>query len=292
MAKFLGNRTMQGVRNRCYKLRLTKTNAWTEEELGRLRQIYADHAGSPLEMDKICKDFGRDKFDVSSKAGELGLTDRCRPKTPEMAAACGERSKKWIAENGHPRGMAGKSHSDETKKTIGASMAAVWADPASVFHQTETKNKRRASALRAAAKRPAENCYSRAKRGRRADLGDTFFRSSWEANYARYLNWLIYHKKIASWGFETETFWFHKIRRGVTSYKPDFRVVLLDGSHEWHEVKGWMDPKSKTKLKRMSKYYPNEKVVVRGEAWFLDAERGTGFAALIPHWEWWRQPKR
>ena len=38
--------------------------------------------------------------------------------------------------------------------------------------------------------RPASNNYSRSKSGRRDDLGGLFVRSSWEANYARYLNFL------------------------------------------------------------------------------------------------------
>ncbi|MCV6900732.1 DUF1064 domain-containing protein, partial [Escherichia coli] len=88
-----------------------------------------------------------------------------------------------------------------------------------------------------------------------------FFRSSWEANYARYLNWLIAQGEIAKWEFECQTFVFHGITRGVISYTPDFKVYSKDGSHEWHEVKGWMDAKSKAKLKRMAKFYPAEKVV-------------------------------
>jgi hypothetical protein len=42
-------------------------------------------------------------------------------------------------------------------------------------------------------------------------------------------------------------------------------VVQLDGSHEWHEVKGWMDTKSKTRQKRFSKYFPDEKVRIVGK---------------------------
>jgi hypothetical protein len=128
------------------------------------------------------------------------------------------------------------------------------------------------------------NPYSRAKHGRRADLGGQHFRSSWEANYARYLNFLVGRGDIVGWDYETETFEFHKIWRGTRTYTPDFRVRLVGGGHEWHEVKGWMDAKSRTKLKRFAKYYPAEKLVLIDAKWFKQANRG-GLAALIPCWE-------
>lgn len=89
-----------------------------------------------------------------------------------------------------------------------------------------------------------------------------FFRSLWEANYALYLDFLISCKQIVSWKFESKTFWFESIKRGVRSYKPDFEVKNNNGRICFHEVKGWMDAKSKTKLKRMAKYYPDVKMVL------------------------------
>lgn len=89
-----------------------------------------------------------------------------------------------------------------------------------------------------------------------------YFRSLWEVNYARYLEWLKQNQLILDWQFEADTFWFHAIKRGVCSYLPDFKVIENDGSIVYHEVKGYMDSKSKTKLKRMAKYYPSVKIVV------------------------------
>lgn len=88
-----------------------------------------------------------------------------------------------------------------------------------------------------------------------------FFRSKWEANYARYLEWLREKHQILAWEYEPRTFWFDHIKRGSRSYTPDFRVVFPD-REEWHEVKGWMDPKSKTKLARFGRCYPKEKLVL------------------------------
>ena len=94
-----------------------------------------------------------------------------------------------------------------------------------------------------------------------------FLRSKWEANYACYLTFLAGHKEIDRWEYETDTFMFEKIRTGTRSYKPDFKVFKNDGTIEYHEVKGWMTPKAKTQLKRMTKYYPDIALVL------IDAER-------------------
>lgn len=109
-----------------------------------------------------------------------------------------------------------------------------------------------------------------------------FYRSTWEENYARYLEWLKVNKQIKSWAHEPKTFWFLKIKRGVRSYKPDFKVVF-DNRIEWHEVKGWMDSRSATKIKRMEKYYPKETIVLIDAAWFKN--NSPMFSVIIPGWE-------
>jgi len=90
----------------------------------------------------------------------------------------------------------------------------------------------------------------RSHAGKRKDLGDIYFRSATEANYARYLNLA----KI-KWEFEPRTFYFEGVRRGNVSYTPDF---YLPNEDRWIEIKGWLDGPSKTKLKRFKKYYPEE----------------------------------
>ncbi len=89
-----------------------------------------------------------------------------------------------------------------------------------------------------------------------------FFRSGWEYNYARYLDFLVRKEQIKKWEYEVDVFIFHKIQFGTRSYRPDFKVYNLDGTFEYHEVKGWMDKKSATKLKRMRIYYPKIKLVL------------------------------
>src|SRR5262249_25144484 len=75
-----------------------------------------------------------------------------------------------------------------------------------------------------------------------------YFKSGWEVNYAIFLQFLKEKYQIKDWEYEPATFWFNAIKRGVRSYKPDFRVIRNDGTHYWVEIKGYMDARSKTKI--------------------------------------------
>jgi hypothetical protein len=67
---------------------------------------------------------------------------------------------------------------------------------------------------------------------------------------------------------EPKTFWFDGVKRGCVTYLPDFQVFKLDGTHEWLEVKGYMDSKSKTKISRFRKFFPNEKLSILDSKWY------------------------
>lgn len=112
--------------------------------------------------------------------------------------------------------------------------------------------------------------------------GKTFFaRSMWEYNIACYLEFLKTYKQIIDWEHEPETFWFHEIKRGVRSYLPDFKVTLLDGTVEFWEVKGFMDSRSKTKISRFAKYYPQYKLQIINKARYTQI---SDHRALINGW--------
>jgi len=124
------------------------------------------------------------------------------------------------------------------------------------------------------------------KGGKRPDLDNRYFRSSWEANWARYLNWLVEVGNILRWEYETETFEF-PVKKGSKFYTPDFKVFNTNDSIEYHEIKGYMDDRSATKLKRMKKYYPEINVItVDKEGYYAVAKQ---MRDLIPNWE--RTPK-
>ncbi len=109
----------------------------------------------------------------------------------------------------------------------------------------------------------ANSCYPNIQRGN-YDINGTemYFRSKWEANYALYLDFLVDHKQIIKWEYESDVFIFEQIKYGTRSYRPDFKLFNLNGSIEYHEIKGYMDSKSRTKLKRMAKYYPEIKLIL------------------------------
>ena len=117
------------------------------------------------------------------------------------------------------------------------------------------------------------------KGGTRKDLGETYFRSTWESNYARILNHL--GKK---WEYEKKMFFFKKITKGSTSYTPDFKVYN-EKDYEWVEIKGWMTKQGATKIKRFAKYFPEEfkkmRIIQQKEYKTLEKE----YEPKIPEWE-------
>jgi len=109
--------------------------------------------------------------------------------------------------------------------------------------------------------------------------GQRFYsKSNYEYLFAKYLEYQKKKGEILDWRYEPKTFWFEGIKRGTNNYKPDFCVKKLDGTFEFYEVKGYLDSKSKTKLKRMKKYHPKVKLHYRGGEWFK--ENGAGLKLL------------
>lgn len=116
-----------------------------------------------------------------------------------------------------------------------------------------------------------------------------YYRSRWEANYARYLEHLRAKEEVASWAHEPKTFWFEGIKRGVNNYLPDFQVVYPgERGEEYHEVKGWMDAKSATKIKRMARYHPTVNLVIVDRKIYNGLERE--FGKIIADWEFLEKP--
>lgn len=290
-------RTTSYVRNYCYRIKLRRQPDWTEEQLQLLRDWYADHSGKRLDSNELARRIGKDPQVVRLKASRLGLTERGRDyggprdrrkyKTAEeLSRGLSENAKRFIAEHGHPRGMLGRKHRAESIEKMTAASHA--------WYAASTPEQRSANARKAVMTRverygtagpvyeSPEKAYSRTKGGRREDLDNRYFRSAWEANYCRYLNWLVEQGQIISWEYEADVFVFHGETRGAITYRPDFKVTEKDGSVVYHEVKGWMDGPSKTRLQRMKKHYPEVKVIVIGEAEYKAVAK---WKALIPEWE-------
>ena len=175
----------------------------------------------------------------------------------KMAISGKEKIKKY----GHPRGMLGKKHSIEARKKFSEITTKRWQNMSDEKKQAKTKKMIHTKFLKGNYANYRIMCTWKAA-WREIGGKKKFFRSRWEANYARYLEWLKQNNQIKEWEHEAQLFWFEKIKRGCTSYLPDFRITNLNDSIEFHEVKGWMDNRSKTKIKRMKKYYPEIKLII------------------------------
>jgi hypothetical protein len=90
--------------------------------------------------------------------------------------------------------------------------------------------------------------------------------------------------QVREWKFEPKTFEFDGIKRGCRFYTPDFWIEWADGRTEYHEVKGYMDPKSATKLKRMKKYFPDVEVLLVDRTAYQALARQ--LRGIITGWEW------
>lgn len=288
----VSGRAKGAVKNRAWRLGLLKSKDWSSAEISKLTELYMR---VPLDTKDIARKLGRTVDAVEIKAGRIGLSNASRPKKlPEDIAprrkhatkndahrAIGEATRARIAQKGHPRGSLGMKHTEATKKIIAEKSLAVWSSRTQMErddHIFSALKAKRAAGVRIASPRGSWKAAWRLVGSQRV-----FFRSRWEANYARYLEWLRTVGQIAGWEHEAKTFWFDGIKRGCVSYLPDFKVTNLDGSIEWHEVKGWMDARSKTTLARMARYHPTEKLVVIREKQYMEIKRKV--SALINGWE-------
>lgn len=236
--------------------------SFTDQDKAVLTARYDEHATAGT-LQVLADEMGRTRHYICRKAADLGLTDRARARPYNDGAAF----RCWMATNPHPRGMLGKTH--------------VWSDA----EREEIQRKRRITMMARYGKPFIATGANRSWKAGWRVVGDRriFFRSRWEANYGRYLDWLKHHGAIAEWEHEPETFWFDKIKRGSRSYLPDFRITELDGSVAYHEVKGWMDARSVTKIKRMRIYHKHIKLVVIPKKTYRLIERQV--ARMIPGWE-------
>lgn len=283
---------------------------WTESEISWLTENY------PNMGKKYCMEFlNKTEAQIRQKAARLNLkqnkdseffkdwqaraaTSKVGKKRPEQALVMKKNHddgkfvfteerrkniskvrKEHIALHGHPRGALGLKHSDKTKLLLAEKSRQMWANMSE-----ETRDKISKAASINGSKTVMNRVKASWKQGWREIGGiNKYYRSRWEANYARYLEWLKKNNQILSWEHEPQTFWFEGIKRGCMSYLPDFRVTELDGRIVFHEVKGWMDDRSKTKIKRMAIYHPDVKLIVIDGKGYKSIE--TKAKVLISDWE-------
>lgn len=173
----------------------------------------------------------------------------------------------------HGPARKGKKSSEEVSRNYAERQRRLWADPVYAARQRAALN----ATLKGEKFR--EYCRGREPRGSgygksgiRSDLGH-HCRSTWEANYARYL----VHQEIG-YVFEPHRF---EVEVGPERlrYTPDF--CLSDGS--WVEVKGFWRPHYLRKFEAFLDQYPSERIIVVGQAEYRLIKKE--FSILIPEWE-------
>ena len=130
-----------------------------------------------------------------------------------------KRPKQSIRMKGQGNPMFGKHHTEETKRKIRKNHADVGGKNNPHFG------------------RPASN-------GKRVKYSNIFFRSSWEAKYAKWLD----VQKI-DWKYESKTF-----DLGDWTYTPDF---YLPKTNEYIEIKGWWRGNARLKVYLFRQKYPD-----------------------------------
>lgn len=257
-------------------------NIFSEEEKDFLLTNYITHRDIG-DLKSLAEKMKRSVPFICRKAKELGLTDpSVRIPMKLFSNNISESRKRYYETNEHPKGMLGKKHSEETKKQLSELSKKRWEDPDYILNSEEYRQKMSDRMSQMQANGKLMKNYSRAKSGTITIGGKTnFFRSSWESNIAAYFEMLKNNGQIKEWEYETDTFWFDKIKRGVRSYKPDFKITNNDGSQYFVEVKGWMDSKSKTKLNRMRIYHPSVKIELLDSKRYNEIKK---YSTNIPNW--------
>lgn len=257
----------QAVHARLKKLNIKLNNRpINNEEREKILEAYKTpwKAGeSPIPS--LAMSMGRSYHLIVREARKMGLTVKTRQASKNLKVKMGEVAKNRWKTQPHPKGMLGKTHTPEYSQECGRRATAWWKE--ATEEMKYLRKKRTVQSNRAAG--TFDRPHGSWKAGWRS-IGkqEKYYRSRWEANYARYLEFLKKQGEIEDWDHEPQTFWFDKIRRGAVSYLPDFKVTRKDGTHYWVEVKGWMDDRSKTKINRFRKYFPEEELIVVEGDWF------------------------
>lgn len=243
-----------------YKL---KGEKFSSEEDDIISKYYTETLDSDFSMNELIKLLGyrSSAQNVCRRARQLGLTNINRKMSNIVKQNMSKIASDAIKEHGHPRGYLGHKHSDETKLKLSLKSKEAWSkisdEKLAERNMKQLKTRHKNGTL----------YPNRAKctwKQQWAEINGVrkYYRSQWELNYAYYLEWLRLNGQIKSWKHEPRTFWFDGVKRGCVSYLPDFEVIENNGDITYHEVKGWMDDRSKTKIRRMGKYYPNIKLIV------------------------------
>lgn len=253
----------QSVWERLKKLDIKLNNqSFTDKEIIRIKEVYnSGIVRGDRKLKDLSIELNRTVPLISRQAGKLGLTSYNRSCNDEIKNNISIRSKEFIKSNGHPKGFQNHKHSKISLNLISTASKKSWSQ---VTEKDLLNRERKSHETRVKNGTIITNRQKTTWKQQWATIGGKkyFFRSQWEVNYAIYLEFLKSNNNIKDWLYEIDTFWFETIKRGVRSFRPDFKVFELNDKIIYHEVKGWMDSRSKTTLRRFKKYYPKLKLIL------------------------------
>lgn len=283
------------------------TRPFSDAELEEMRAIYAEAAlkrTAPRLVD-FCAKYQRHRQHVARKARQLGIQlrpvhgkaaiknerDQQQAEARRLAAAAKKRSRlrrkraeaEWKAS---PLAvLMERGRRTEVAKNASRRSRESWLAKTEDERRAITAKQKQTMLRRygtGAVNRP-ERSYTRGVGGIRADLG-IYVRSTWEANWARYLNLGIANGIVEWWKYEPQTFTFPEgADDEVRSYTPDFLVRMADGLEVYHEVKGWLIAHGRRAIELMRATYPEVALRVFTRRDYQEMTRR--WRDAIPEWE-------
>jgi len=234
----------------------------------RQREI-RHHTGRPLpHTDKTKRKISKGLKRYYRNGGKAGMQDKHHNEsTKEKIRKSNKGKAHQLSEQGRKSlidSMKKRKVTDETRKKNSESHKGIMPKNIDLLKSPKVIRKRANTLAKTLEKKLREGKpvgYSTILGGKRKDLDYVFFRSTWEANYARYLAFveIVYY-------YEPKSFEY-PITKGTRFYTPDFYLPEED---KWVEVKGQWDSKSKTKLRRFRKYHKDEfdkLYIITGDIW-------------------------
>lgn len=279
----------QTVHMRLFKAGLTNPiNVLKEDEEKLIREVYeSGMERGDGKLDMLAKRLNRRKSSICKYARAMGLTSMRRTYSDEFAKRNKTSRQGFWSIRTHPRGMLGKHHTYDVKLKLHETSKKMWSEKTederieTVKKQLEGKIAKYGSLARNVRKGSWFAGY------RKIGGKKIFFRSRWEANYCRYLEFLKQRGRIKDWKHEPYTILFENEN---SSYLPDFEVERNNGTKEIHEVKGWFDDRSEHKIELMLTQHKELKLkIIFGKMYRLIELK---FGQKIDGWEFVQKPKK
>ncbi|MEZ4156729.1 MAG: hypothetical protein R3B52_02015 [Candidatus Paceibacterota bacterium] len=215
-------------------------------------------------------------FDVAPSDLKKYCSSSCAASVSNAQRKISRSTKEKIAKSVR-KAFSGRNHPLKGKQLVARKQAQCANELCGKIFKFERWKKRQFCsadcAIRAVGSRPTSPRAARAKAGVRKDLGDVYFFSRWEANYARALNLLG-----IKWVHQPKTFSLK-----TQKYTPDF---YLPESDEYVEIKNFLSDYSRKRDSEFRELYPDLKLTLILKEDYLKLQ--DKLASKIKTWEYSR----